>query len=68
MSFLIYSDISKNDTEILEKQWQEMQQRHEEEQQLLLQLEEAVRLHWAECAAQKARREVEEKVQEEAER
>jgi len=68
MSFLIYSDISKNDTEILEKQWQEMQQRHEEEQQLLLQLEEAVRLYWAECAAQKARREVEEKAQEEAER
>jgi len=26
------SDISQNDAEILEKQWQEMQQRHEEEQ------------------------------------
>jgi len=27
-----------------------------------------VKLHWAECTAQKARREVEEKVKEEAER
>ena len=29
------SNISQNDTKILEKQWQEMQQRYEEEQQLL---------------------------------
>ena len=33
------SNISQNNTKILEKQWQEIQQRHEEEQQLLAQLE-----------------------------
>jgi len=38
-----------------------MQQRHEEEQWLLTQLEEAAKLCWAECMAQKARREAEEK-------
>ena len=62
------SDISQNNAEILKKQWQEMQQRHEEEQQLLAQLEEAAKLHWAECAAQKARREAEAKAKEEAKR
>ena len=46
---------------ILEKQWQEMQQ-------LLLQLKEVARLHWAEYAVQKTRREVEEKAQKKAER
>ena len=45
-----------------------MQQRHKEKQQLLLQLEEAARLCWAECTAQKARREAEKKAQEKAER
>jgi len=30
------SDISQNDAKALEKQWQEMQQRHEEEQRFLL--------------------------------
>ena len=29
------SNISQNNTEILEKQWQEMQWRHKKEQQLL---------------------------------
>jgi len=38
-----------------------MQRRHEEEQQLLVQLEEAAKLCRAEHMAQKARREVEEK-------
>ena len=33
-------------------------------QQLLLQLEEGVKLHWAEHKAQKARREAEEKARE----
>ena len=61
-------DISQNDAEILEKQRQEMQRRYEEEQQLLAQLEEVAKLHWAECMAQKARREVEAKAKEEAER
>ena len=68
MSFPAPSNISQDDTEILEKQWQEMQQRHEEEEQLLAQLEEAVKLHQAERIAQKARREAEEKAHEEAER
>jgi len=45
-----------------------MQQRHEKEQWLLIQLEEAAKLHWAEHVAQKARREAEEKAWEEAER
>jgi len=62
------SDISQNDAEVLKKQQQEMQQRHEEEQRLLTQLEEVAKLCWAEHAAQKARREAEEKAQEEAER
>jgi len=62
------SDISQNNAEILEKQWQEMQWRHEEQQQLLLQLEKAAKLFQAECVAQKARRKAEEKAREEAER
>jgi len=62
------SNISQNDAKVLEKQWQEMQWRHKEEQWLLAQLEEVVRLRWAERVAQKARREAEEKVWEEAER
>ena len=64
----VYSNISQNNAEILEKQWQEMQWRHKEEQQLLLQLEEVARLYQAEHAAQKIRSEVEEKAQEKAER
>jgi len=62
------SDISQNDTEILEKQWQEMQRRHEEKQWLLTQLEEAVKLRRAEHVAQKTRRKVEEKAWEKAKR
>ena len=68
MSSSTPSEISQNDTEVLEKQWQEMQQRHKEEQWLLVQLEEVVKLRWAERAAQKARREAEAKAKEEAER
>ena len=45
-----------------------MQQRHEEEQWLLIQLEEVAKLCQAEHVAQKARREVEAKAKEEAER
>jgi len=62
------SNISQNDAEVFEKQWQEMQWRHEEEQRLLAQLEEAMKLRRAECTAQKARSKAEEKAQEEAER
>ena len=51
MSSPAHSDISQNDAKALEKQRQEMQQRHEEEQQLLAQLEEAAKLRRAECAA-----------------
>jgi len=50
-----------NDAKVLEKQQQEIQQRHEEEQQLLVQLKEVVKLHWAEHMAQKARRKAEKK-------
>ena len=45
-----------------------MQQRHQEQQQLLVQLEEVAKLYQAEHTAQKARREVEEKAQKEAKR
>ena len=45
-----------------------MQQRHEEEQRSLLQLQEAAEARCAECAAQKARREAEAKTKEEAKR
>jgi len=62
------SNISQNNAEVFKKQWQEMQQRHKEEQWLLAQLEEAAKLHRAEHVAQKARREVEEKAREEAKR
>jgi len=68
MSFPAPSDISQNNAEILEKQQQEMQRRHKEQQQLLVQLEEVAKLCRAEHVAQKARREVEEKAWEEAEK
>ena len=68
MSFPTPSDISQNNAEVLKKQQQEMQQRHKEEQWLLAQLEEVVKLRWAERTAQKAKREAEEKAHEEAER
>ena len=68
MSSPTHSDILQNDTEILEKQWQEMQQRHEKEQWLLVQQKEVAKLHRAERIAQKARREVEEKAWGEVER
>ena len=67
MSSPTLSDIFQNDTEILEKQWQEIQQRHEKEQQLLTQLKEAAKSCWAECTAQKAKKKAEEKAWEEAE-
>ena len=68
MSFSTHSDISQNNTEILKMQQQEMQQRHKKEQRLLVQLKEVAKLHWTECVAQKARREVEEKAWKKAER
>ena len=54
------SDISQNNTEMLEEQRQEMQQRHEEEQQSLLWLQKAAEAHHAEHVAQKVRRGAEE--------
>ena len=62
------SNISQNDAEMLEEQRRQMQRWHEEEQQSLLRLQEAVEAHCAECTAQKARREVEAKAKEEAKR
>jgi len=49
-------------------QQQEMQWRHEKQQQLLVQMEEVAKLCWAEHVVQKARREAEEKAREEAEK
>jgi len=62
------SNISQADAEMLEAQHCEMQRRHEEQQQSLLRLQKAVEARRAECAAQKARREVEAKAKEEAKR
>jgi len=45
-----------------------MQQRHEEQQWLLIQLEEVAKLHWAEHTAQKARKKAEAKTREKAKR
>ena len=62
------SNTSQNNTEVLEMQQQEMQWRHKEEQQLLLQLEKVAKLCQAEHAAQKARRKAEAKAREESKR
>ena len=68
MSSPALSNISQNNAETLEKQWQEMQWRYEKEQRSLLWLQEAAEARCAEHAAQKARREAETKAKEEAER
>ena len=68
MSSPTYSDLSQNNAEMLEKQCHEIQQQYEEEQQSTLQLQEAATACHAEHAAQKARRKVEVKAKEEAER
>jgi len=68
MSSSAPSDISQNDTEMLEEQRHQMQRWHEEEQRSLLRLQEAAEACHAKCAAQKARREAEAKAKEEAER
>ena len=51
MSSPAHSDLSQNNTEVLEKQHYEMQWQHEEEEQSLLQLQEAAEAHRAERAA-----------------
>ena len=53
---------------MLKEQRHEMQRQHEEEQQSLLWLQEAAEACRAECVAQKARKEVEAKAKEEAEK
>ena len=68
MSSLTFSDISLNNTKMLEEQWQEMQQRYEKEQQLLAWLEEAVEAHHVEHVAQKSQKEAKAKVREKAEK
>ena len=62
------SDISQNNTEVLEKQQQEKQWRYKEEQQLLVQLKEVAKLCQAEHMAQKARREAKAKARKKAKR
>ena len=68
MSSTAPSDISQDDAEMLEAQRHKMQRWHKEEQQSLLQLQQAGEARCAERAAQKARREAEAKAKEEAER
>ena len=68
MSSPALSDIFQNDTEMLEEQYWEMQQRHEEELLFLLQLQKAAEARHAERVAQKARREMEARAKKEAER
>ena len=63
-----HSNLFQNDAEMLEEQCREMQQWHKEQQQSLLQLQEAVEARCTKYAAQKARREAEAKAKEEAER
>ena len=64
MSSPAHSDLSQNNTKMLSEQCHEMQQWHEEQQQSLLQLQEAAEAHRAECVAQKARRKAEAKAKE----
>ena len=64
----IPSNIFQNDAKVLEKQQQEIQQRYKEEQWLLIQLEEAAKLHQAKHVAQKARKKAETKARKESER
>ena len=61
MSFSNPSDISQNNTKMLEEQCHKMQRQHKEEQQSLLHLQEAVEACHAKHVAQKAKREVEAK-------
>ena len=68
MSSPALSDISQNDTEMVKVWHYEMQHWHEEEEQSLLWLQEAVEACCAKYVAQKARREVEAKAKEEAEK
>ena len=68
MSSPILSNIFQHDADILEEQHCEMQWQHEEEQQLLVHLEEVAEACCVEYVAQKARKEVEAKAKEEAER
>ena len=68
MSSPALSDISQNNAEVLEKQQQEIQQRHKEKEQLLIQLKEVAKSCWAKHVAQKARKKAEAKVRKKAER
>ena len=61
MSSSAHSNISQDNTKIFKIKWQEIQQ-------LLIQLEEVVKLCQAEHVVQKARRKAEKKAWEEAER
>ena len=68
MSFPVPSNISQHNAKMFKEQHHEMQWQHEEEQQSLLYLQEAVETRCIEHVAQKARREVKAKVKEEAEK
>ena len=64
----ILSNISLNDTEMLKEKCYKMQQQHKKKQQFLVCLEEVVKAHHMEHMVQKARREIEAKAREEAEK
>ena len=64
----ILSNISQNNSEMLEEQWQKMQRRHKEEQQLQAHLEEVAETHHVEHIAQKARKITKAKIREKAEK
>ena len=66
MSLPITSDILQHDTNMFKEQCCKIQRRHEEEQQLQAQLEEAAEAFHVECAAQKVRKVVEAKARKKA--
>ena len=68
MSSPIPSDISQNDTEILEEQHCKIQRRHKKKQQLQAHLEEVAETYHIEHTAQKARKAVEAKTREKVEK
>ena len=66
MFFSILSDISQNNTKMLEQQYQEIQRKHKEEQLLQACLEEVAEACHIEQAIQKARNVAKIKIREKA--
>jgi len=68
MSSSILFNISLNNAEMLKEQCYKIQQQHKKKQQFLVCLEEAVEAHHMDHVVQKARREIEAKAREKAEK